>query len=255
MKSHFLAVGVHGLYSISGNFLIQPLFDLNIWVQFPWGGETLLRFHGSPNGKMVRSSAWSIPVFNEFNGLPMFDRWIPMKSHKLQFHVCSTSKSVHCVWPSQPRQPVISGRKVETPVGNSTEIDSKFKYIIISHHLYIDKYIYIHMITCYFIWDLKISYRSHALDFVHTGSSPVTFSWPAKWQPQREKMSSPGFSMGKLPSNVDISHGFCSGFLKMDPKIMAGIIMGESLYVVNHPKKMGLRYQNLSTTLWKSVRG
>ena len=55
--------------------------------------------------------------------------------------------------------------------------------------------------------------------------------------------------MGKLPSNVDISHGFCSGFLKMDPKIMAGIIMGESLYVVNHPKKMGLRYQNLSTTL------
>jgi hypothetical protein len=215
VKSHFLAVGVHGLYSISGNFLIQPLFDLNIWVRFPWGGETLLRFHGSPNGKMVRSSAWSIPVFNEFNGLPMFDRWIPMKSHKLQFHVCSSSKSVHCVWPSQPRQWFQAEKsKLQWEIPQKLIVNS-----IISHHLYIDIYIYIDM-------EIFISYRSHALDFVHTGSSRVTSSWPAKWQPQREKMSSSGFSVGKSPSNMDISHGFCWGFLKMDPKTMAGIIMG-----------------------------
>lgn len=138
VKSHFLAVGVHGLYSISGNFLIQPLFDLNIWVRFPWGGETLLRFHGSPNGKMVRSSAWSIPVFNEFNGLPMFDRWIPMKSHKLQFHVCSSSKSVHCVWPSQPRQWFQAEKsKLQWEIPQKLIVNS-----IISHHLYIDIYIY-----------------------------------------------------------------------------------------------------------------
>ena len=166
-----------------------------VYTPFPaisWFNPYLIwvRFHGSPNGKMVRSSAWSIPVFHEFNGLPMFDRWIPMKSHKLQFHLCSTSKSVHCVWPSQPRQ-WFQAEKSKLQWEQKLIVNS-----IISHHLYIDMEIF-------------ISYRSHALDFVHTGSSPVTSSWPAKWQPQREKMSSSGFFRGK----VTFKHGYFAWFL------------------------------------------